>query len=233
MMPAVPSLIAFGSLAPWPAPDRLQQLRNALRQQASLRPVIEAICDLSSLWRALETREPSLNAVGGKVAAENLVEWITGVNGVQIGNEKRNIMTIPMTIIAQIVQYFSYLQQSDRIKSHSSILESVAAGGGIQGFCAGLLSALAVASGKTEEEVGKFAATSVRLAFCIGAYIDLEQGKNGGDLKASTIAVRWKMPTTLESIQRVLLNHPDVSFSAYSLVSPNVFGSHHANIGPQ
>lgn len=219
-MAAVPSLIAFGSLASWPAPDRLQQLRNALRQQASLRPIVEAIHDLALLWKALAIREPGLNVVAGKAAADQLAEWITGANGVRTVDEKQNVMTMPMTVVAQIVQYFSYLQQFDGAIHHSSILESVTAGGGIQGFCTGLLSALAVASGKTEEEVGKFAATSVRLAFCIGAYVDLDQGRNDGDSKASTLAVRWRTPTTLESIQRMLLNYPDVRSPAYNLVSP-------------
>ncbi|OCL03381.1 hypothetical protein AOQ84DRAFT_392308 [Glonium stellatum] len=207
-MAAVPSLIAFGSLASWPAPDQVQQLRNALRQQTSLRPIVEAIHDLASLWEALAASEPSLDVVDGKLAADQLAQWIAGVNGVQIVNEKRNVLTMPMTVVAQMVQYFSYLQQPGGVIGHRSILESVAAGGGIQGFCAGLLSALAVASGVSVEEVGRSAATSLRLAFCIGAYIDRDQSLEGSS-KTSTLAVRWKPPTTLQDIQSVLLNYPD------------------------
>lgn len=215
-MATAPSLIAFGSLTPWPAPERLKQLRDSLRQQPLLTPVVEAIHDLKSLWTAVVTREPGLDVVANPNAADQLVAWITGFDCVQIVEEKRNAMTMPMTIIEHIVQYFSYIQQSDGVLTHSLILESVAAGGGIQGFCAGLLSAVAVAGGKTQQEVGINAATSIRLAFCVGAYIDLDQSPDGGDSKVSTLAVRWRTPTTLESIQRVLLNHPGVGFPPYS-----------------
>lgn len=46
-METAPSLIAFGSLAPLPAPDRLAQLRDSLRQRPLLEPVIEAIHELA------------------------------------------------------------------------------------------------------------------------------------------------------------------------------------------
>lgn len=210
-MVALPSLIAFGSLAPWPDADRLQQLRIALREQPSLKPIVEAIYQLPLLWKALESREPGLKAVAGKPAADQLAEWITGTNNIQHVDEKRNLMIMPMTIITQIVYYFSYLGQSGGAFHHGSVLESVAAGGGIQGFCTGLLSAIAVASGKNQEDTGNFAATSVKLAFCIGAYVDLDQCRDGGASKDSTLAVRWRTPTTLENIQRLYLNHPNVS----------------------
>ena len=46
-MATAPSLIAFGSLDPLPALDRLAQLRDSPRQQPLLEPVVEAIHDLA------------------------------------------------------------------------------------------------------------------------------------------------------------------------------------------
>nr|WBO01276.1 putative type I non-reducing polyketide synthase [Cladonia uncialis] len=206
---ALPSLIAFGALAPWPASDRLDQLRNALQHHNSLKPITKAIQELPLLWKALSNQDQSLHSIAGEAAADQLAQWISGAGTAQLVDDKGNVTRMPLTTIAQIAQYVSYLCQYEEPLRHESIIKSAAIGGGIQGFCIGLLSALAVASGKTEDDVGNFAAMSVRLAFCVGAYVDLDGHRNGGDSKASTIAVRWKTPTTLEDIQRLLSRHPD------------------------
>ena len=210
---ALPSLIAFGAIAPWPASDRLDQLRNALQHQSSLKPIVKAVQELPLLWKALSSQNPSLHSIAGEAAADQLAHWITGAVTAQNVDDKGNVTRMPLTTIAQIVQYISYLRQCDDPLDHESILKSVAAGGGIQGFCIGLLSALAVASGRTEDDVGNYAAVSVRLAFCVGAYVDLDRHRNGGDSKASTLAVRWKAPKTLEDIQGLLSRHQDVSLT--------------------
>lgn len=209
---ALPSLIAFGALAPWPASDRLDQLRNALQNHNSLKPITKAIQQLPLLWKALSAQDQSLHSIAGEAAADQLAQWINGAGTIQIVDDKGNVTRMPLTTIAQIVQYISYLRQFDEPLRHESIIKSAAVSGGIQGFCIGLLSALTVASGKTEDDVGNFAAMSVRLAFCVGAYVDLDRHRNGGDSKASTLAVRWKTPTTLEDIQRLLSRHLNVSF---------------------
>lgn len=108
-MATAPSLTAFGSLAPWPAPDRLRQLRDSLRQQALLKPMVEATHGRASLWKALVTSEPGPDVVANLNAADQLAAWITDVDCAQTVEEKRNVMTIPMTTIAHIVQHFSYL----------------------------------------------------------------------------------------------------------------------------
>lgn len=208
---ALPSLIAFGAQAPWPAVDRLDQLRNALQQQSSLKPIVKAVQELPSLWKALSTQDPSLNSIAGEAAADQLAQWITGASTAESVDHKGNATRMPLTTIAQIAQYVSYLRQYEEPLGHESVAKSVAVGGGIQGFCIGLLSALAVASGKAEDDVGHFAAVSVRLAFCVGVYVDLDQHRNGGDATPSTLAVRWKTPTTLEDIECLLCKHPDVS----------------------
>ncbi|CAD6593414.1 MAG: hypothetical protein ASARMPRED_007502 [Alectoria sarmentosa] len=186
---ALPSLIAFGALAPWPASDRLDQLRNALQQQNSSRPIVKAIQELPSLWKALSNQDPSLHSIAGEAAADQFAQWINGTGTAQIVDDKGNVARMPLTTIAHIAQYISYLRQCGKPIDHESIIK--------------------MASGKTEDDVGNFAAFSVRLAFCVGAYVDLDQHRNGGDSKASTLAVRWKAPTTLEDIQRLLSRYPD------------------------
>ncbi|XDG08964.1 hypothetical protein ABKA04_008579 [Annulohypoxylon sp. FPYF3050] len=119
------------------------------------------------------------------------------------------MMTLTITVVIHTIQYLKYLESAELPVDHASLLGSVSAGGGIQGFCAGLLSALAVASGTTKEEVAELAATSVNLAFCIGAYVDLDQLSNGDMSRSSNLAIRLKPPMTQDDIQRMLLDHAD------------------------
>ncbi|KAL6718201.1 hypothetical protein ACLMJK_004289 [Lecanora helva] len=205
----LPSLIAFGALAPWPAPDILRQLQDSIRNHKSLKPIIQAIEELPLLWRALSKQDPVLNDIAGEAAAYQLAQWATSSRTIQDLENNGNVTRMPLTIMFQIAQYVSYLHTCDCRNGHESIIESVRAGGGIQGFCIGLLSALAVASAKAENDVGNFAAVSVRLAFCVGAYVDLDRHHNGGGSKTLTLAVRWRAPTTYEDIQNLLLRFPD------------------------
>lgn len=203
---ALPSLIAFGAIAQWPACDRLDQIRSTLRSQPSLAPVKNAIQELPSVWQALAQQDQSLDSAG-ETAAEQLSRWVSGAIPSRDLQDRGNVTRMPLTAISQLVHYISYLRQGE--EPHEAVLKSVASGGGIQGFCIGLLSALAIASAKTEAEIGRFAAYSVQLAFCVGTYVDLDQNRSGDESKATTLAVRWKAPTTLQDVQRLLDKHQD------------------------
>ena len=211
---AFPSLVAFGGIAPWPGTDRLDQLRTTLHQQSSLKSFVRVIQELPLLWKTLVRQDPSIHSITGNTAAEALSQWITGGAITQTVHDLGNVIRMPLTTIAQIAQYISYLRQRGDPYAHEAIIKNAILGGGIQGLCIGLLSALAVASGKTEDEIGSFAATSVKLAFCIGAYVDLDAHRSKDESNPSTMAVRWKAPTTLEDIQHLASRHPNVSLFA-------------------
>lgn len=228
----LPSLVAFGAIAPWPGPAKLAQLRRALQQLESLKPVIESLQELPLLWEVLAKQDSNLNDISGRLAAEHLGQWITGNCDPQLVEDYGNVMKMPLTIVTQIAYYISYLRQCDEGITHESLMENLAIRGGVQGFCIGVLSALAVSSAKTEAEVGRYTATSLRLAFCIGAYVDLDQSRNDGDSKVSTLAVRWKPPITLEDIQGLLSNYPHVSADLWALIQSSCLAAHRwASVG--
>ena len=210
----LPSLIAFGSLVPWPKPHRLDELRSALQQQESLKPILQVIKELPLLWKVLSKTDPNLDGIAGEAAANDIAEWVAAAGAAYLLEDKGNVTRMPLTVITHIAQYISCLRQFDVPPSHRTVMKSVLAGGGVQGCCVGLLSALAVASGKSEDDVARFAAVSVRLAFCVGAYVDLDRNRLGSESQASNLAVRWKEPTTFGDIQSLLSRHSDVSLVA-------------------
>ena len=208
MMDTVPSLVAFGSLAHWPVPEQLDLLRRFLLDSALLQPVIQSLEDLNTLAGALSSGDPTLNVLTIQSAADDLKQWIEDGKSASLSKELRNAMLMPMTVITQAVQYLNVLQQSNGIQ-HASILESVGTKGGVQGFCAGLLTAVALASSTSEDMIGIHVAISVKLAFCIGVYVDLDQAHHGGTY--STLAVRWKEPTTLKDLEQLVERYIGVS----------------------
>ena len=203
-MVGLPSLITFGALAPLPEADGLKQLRR--RYIKTL--VGDTIQNLGSTWERLRARDASLEVLGGKGVVSALAQWMVAPGDASSELDrvsKQNMVTMPMTVLSHVSQYLAYIEQSNGHINHASILASVTAGGGIQGLCAGLLSAAVVASGRNEDEIMEHAATAIRLAFCIGAYVDLDQIHVS---TTSSLAVRWRMPATLDTVRDLLVDHP-------------------------
>ncbi|KAI0100947.1 hypothetical protein GGR51DRAFT_530672 [Nemania sp. FL0031] len=213
-MATLPSLITFGSLTPLPTQVQILQLQEEFHRKAVLfRPLIEALHDLNSLWTEMTDQDPTLNIIDGRVAVKQLEELLSGTAKEHIYHERRNILVVPLTILTHVAQYLGFIEFSE-VASHNYVLESVAARGGVQGLCAGLLSAQAVASATTVEDVVALSCTSLRLAFCIGAYVDTNQTSNNGNAESVTLAIRWKAPAKLEDVQKILLNHPNTYIAA-------------------
>jgi hypothetical protein len=212
-MATLPSLLAFGSLTPLPSRELILQLQETFRQKSSLlRPLVEAISDLDLIWTKLAEQHSSFNTIDGGAAIRSLQGILSGTVANDIRDEKRNIVIVPITVLTHIVLYLNFIEHSG-VADHKSVLENVAAGGGVQGLCVGLLSAQAVSSATTVEDIVALSCTSLRLAFCIGACVDADQISSEGDVKSATFAIRWKAPTTLEDVQKLLQSYPNVRVS--------------------
>ncbi|KAI1352749.1 hypothetical protein F5Y01DRAFT_324034 [Xylaria sp. FL0043] len=213
-MAALPSLITFGSLTPLPSQDQILQLNGEYHRKASLlKPLIEAVRDLDSLWTEMTDQDPVLDSIDGKAAIRKLKGLSSGTVNEHFSDERRNILIVPITVLNHVVQYLSFIEHI-AVANHNCLIEIVAAKGGVQGLCAGLLSAQAVASARTVEDIVALSCTSLRLAFCIGAYVDADQMSNDGSAGSATLAVRWADTRTLEDIQQILQKHRNTYIAA-------------------
>lgn len=204
-----PGLISFGTVSQRPAPDQLDEVRTLLQQQSYLAPICHTLQGLKKLWETLISQNASLESINGPYTATQLSEWITGaISSKQLENNG-SLLQMPLTILVHIAQYIVYLRHGE--ESHEAIIDSTALGG-VQGFGIGILSALAIASAKTENDLGRLGATSIKFAFCIGAYVDLDYrrrcGQNG---RTRTLSVRWKTPTTFADVETLVNKHSEVS----------------------
>lgn len=206
-------MIVFGSLSPWPDAPSLHMIRSTLLSSDVLSPVVDAIHGIPNLCKTLCNTEPDLYGEFDDAVSHALTQWLLNDDDQILHKSRCNALDMAITVISQVVQYVSYMQQHGGNSAHSKAIEQVSRGGGIQGLCVGLLTALAIANSRRSlDVVGPSAAFAIRLAFCAGWYIDTDLRRYAGKNAVNTLAVRWKPSTTADDIKTFYANYPQVSF---------------------
>lgn len=187
----LPSLLVFGPQTEFPPEASLQAARQELISNPYLADLRNSVSELFDYWRELVGFDPTLQQVPGAEHLERLSQWVE--NGGPFPHHHGHIpnhYALTVTVILQIAQYIRFIEQLGE-GSHSKVLQSVTRGG-IQGFCVGFLSALAVATSESEADIGASAATALRLAVAIGAYVDSDGEYSPTETRYATVAVRWR-----------------------------------------
>lgn len=211
------SVAVFCPQSKAPGESYLNELQSFLRRSKYLQPFIQDILDLKDVWTILAKEREEIADLGqGLRYMHKLSEWINTGKSSQIASCMSGILSLPLLVVIQICQYFQYLELHGM--SHSQFMAQLRAGGGIQGYCGGLLPAIAIACSKDEAEVVKNAAIAARIALAIGAYGEL--GDDESVLGATTIVVRSKRAGQGDELVK---KFPGVSFPNARL-SPS---SHH------
>ncbi|KAH6639121.1 hypothetical protein C7974DRAFT_449039 [Boeremia exigua] len=160
------------------APDQayLDQLRDFYTRHAQLRKLADDLQRLSETWDVLAARKQDIAALHqGPQYLRALDRWVeTGESG-PVANAMSGILSLPLLVVIQTCQYFQYLQLTGL--SHAEFLRGLEVGGA-QGYCGGLLPAIAVACAKDEEEVVRMAGIAMRIALAVGAYGELGDDEN-------------------------------------------------------
>jgi hypothetical protein len=187
-MDRLPSLLVFGSQSAFPSDETSGQIRQELIDNPQLSKLLESVRDLPHFWKTLVNFDSRLEKVVGAVSLDQLGQWATGTEPLKLQGQPPTVLALPITVLLHITQYTRYLRSSGKF-SHSKILTSLKAGG-VQGFCVGFLSAIAVAVSGSEDELASWGAVAFRLAVVIGAYVDIDSIENARQHAA--IAIRWR-----------------------------------------
>lgn len=201
-----PSLFVFGPQTTWPSPEYLSQLRATLLLEPRLQELLSSIKGLQILLQNLAQYDSKLVRIRGSEQVQKLQEWIDQGTFPFTSQVPPNIITMPLTIIIHLVQYTHYLENNPQGLTHAQMLEAAQIGG-IQGFCIGLLSAITVGCAKTEHDLGKLGGVALRLAACIGAYVDMDSAI---ECETSVIAVRWNSSGSQDLVTDALKAHHNV-----------------------
>jgi hypothetical protein len=192
----MPSLAIFCPQSKAPTTEYLNQLHQFLTQEPHLQPFVQDILKLEDTWAVLaDAREDIAALPQGPEYCQGLCKWIKTGESSQIANALSGILSLPLLVIIQLGQYLQYLDVCGL--RHADFLLQLGKAGGIQGYCGGLLPALAIACAKDEEEVVKYAANSMRIAMAIGAYGELGDEPIPGP---TTIVLRLKREGQAEEI---------------------------------
>ncbi|KAI1320328.1 beta-ketoacyl synthase domain-containing protein [Xylariaceae sp. FL0255] len=195
MAERLPSLLAFGPQTELPSAESLDNIREELITNPSLSTLKQAVCSLPQFWEDLLSFDTKLTQVPGDELLTQLRDWVEhGGPLPRPEGDGPNHFVLPITVLLQITQYTRYLAQVGG-NAHAQVLQSVKAES-VNGFCVGFLAATAVASAIRESDVGLYAAIALRLAVCIGAYVDLDCTYSPEAQNYRALAVRWRAKST-------------------------------------
>ena len=137
-------MAVFSPQSKAPKESYLDELRSYLCGKAELRPLLDGIENLPQIWSIFARNNSDIAALTqGTRYTRALSDWITNGNSAGISNVMSGILSLPLLTIIQVVQYFQFLEIK-RLR-HCDFMERLRDRGGIQGYCGGLMPAVAIA----------------------------------------------------------------------------------------
>lgn len=208
----LPSLLVFGPQDENVSERVHQDLHRELNRSTRLSALRKAVDSLPRFWETLVDFDPSLRQVPGANYLGQLRQWLHSAGPIPHSQTSLpNHYALALSVLLQITQYTRYLDYLGD-GAHRNLQNSVKVGG-LQGFCVGILSAIAVAVSRDEADLGASAATALRLAVCIGAYVDLDGASSSIATKYRAIALMWREGNTEDKavVTAVINSTPNVS----------------------
>ncbi|RHZ54854.1 non-reducing polyketide synthase spyA [Aspergillus thermomutatus] len=212
MASAYPSAVVCGSQTPPPSRDFLQRIQSNVKDP-KLKELAKAVDDLPRFWSHLVEVKPVLSQVDDE-PLKKLKDWATADECLlEIPEGLPNILMAPLTVIIHLVQYLRFVLSLDADDSqedrHQRILHSICKGG-FQGLCTGFLSAAALACSGSERDIWCNATVALRLATCVGAYVDLDRLMHGSTGSYTCVIIHWEDSSGKDRVTDVLKQHPGV-----------------------
>ncbi|KAI9647087.1 hypothetical protein NHQ30_005089 [Ciborinia camelliae] len=148
-----------------------------------------AASDLDMFWEIFANARQDVREMWqGLELVGMLKSWATSGESSQLAAARSGIVALPLLAILQIGQYLRYLEFHGI--SHSEFLDLLKDAGGLQGYCGGLPSAMAIACAQDEMEVVQNTAIVLRVLLGVGAYGEAADDTRGAG--STTLAFRLK-----------------------------------------
>ncbi|QGA14099.1 hypothetical protein EYB26_001752 [Talaromyces marneffei] len=175
------------------APDEeyLNGLHSFLSENKYGKSLLREISDLkdSHIWSTFATASGDVASLSaGPEYIDLLYNWAAkGASG-PLAAARSSVVALPLLVILQVGQYLRYLDYHNL--SHQTFLVDVSQAGGVQGFCGGLATAIAIACAVDESQVVQYTATVMRVLIGVGAYSEAADDTRGSG--STTLALRLK-----------------------------------------
>ncbi|KAL3461921.1 hypothetical protein BJX64DRAFT_288875 [Aspergillus heterothallicus] len=185
------------------------ELRDAVLSDTNNQWVVDAVSQLPVAWETFVDRFPQLKAIEGGQRLRDLVDWLATGSIIPAAGTLPNVLLSPLVVISQLTQFTKYLRLTQPDASSSDdIYAKTGPDTETIGFCTGLLSAMTVATTTDKAQFEKSAATAIRLATLIGAFVDAQEitGQHGASKSLATV---WNSPTAKEEMTRIMSDYPE------------------------
>ena len=200
-----PTLLLYGPQARFPSTEESLQLHRVLASHTGLfQEILSIINELSSLYQQLAAYDPGLSQVPGVPSFSFLTKWLQSGDLPENSDDLPYVAALPLTVTLQIALYLQHLDRNGLTANNKFSLQSYQQHG-VQGFCAGFLTAAATAFSENEEQLSRNLGTSIRLAMCLGAYVDHNTVYAGHPNLACALSIRWKQGNSSAAQVKALL----------------------------
>ena len=152
---------------------------------------------------------PEFENTHSRTGLECIVNWLDGTEISDPTGAFSNAFRTTLTTIEHITLYSRYLDTSGVPQAHRRILDRARAAG-IQGFCNGLISSVAVACSTTEDDLGHNAAWAIRIAFLVGVIVDTDLNCGNTEDGFRTFVAQGKLSDFYDVVQSSIQSHPGV-----------------------
>lgn len=178
-----------------PPRKEVNRLRQALlRHKCICQPLRATLKELPTLLQQLIASDDGLKGLPAVVASiDCLAQWLdSGPTTLSFDDDSPHAAILPLTILLQTALFLQHLDNTaSQVSSFSVTIQSLQKFG-VQGFCIGFLTAAAIAFSESKEHLAQHVATSVRLAMCIGVYVDSNIFAVEPPSLALAVSVRWR-----------------------------------------
>ena len=222
-----PKLLLYGPQARFPSTEESTQLHRVLANHTGLfQDIVATIDELSNLYQQLAASDPSLTQVTGFASLSFLQKWL------QLGDlpgdveDLPNVAALPLTVVLQTALYLQHLDRNGITTNYKDSLKSFQQHG-VQGFCTGFLTAAATAFSENEEQLAGNLGTGIRLAMCIGAYVDQNTVHAEPPRPACALSIRWKQGNfSAAQVKDLLKGYRDVRGSEITVRASQIIDSY-------
>ena len=205
--------------------DSLLEMRDFLRDTPALDFILTTASELPALWAAILDACPSLDRLPAKARLNELVRFLLfegrGDTLAILGSEPlptNNLILSLLTVILQIIDFWKLShghffgdENNDNSSNNGNASYHPSNISDVQGFCLGFLTAMSVSCSRSEAQFQALASKAMRLALCLGAWVDLDALNHDVSECALAIAVRWKSDAHRQQLERTMGLHPRVS----------------------
>lgn len=189
--------------------EELQYMRRYITSKPNMRVLYDAMIDFEQYGERLEVADPELKKIETLKTSSLFSSWMQGDGDAAISNavsSHSNAVASALTVLHQVLLVIKYTESHPSAIGQKFIQPETT----LEGLCVGKLAATVIRLSWGDAEMAKTLANALRLAFCIGAYVDLDRYRLGSRAETECLVIKGTDTLALEQLEKILLEYDDV-----------------------